>query len=60
MTKVLWGTRPDAPDWDESILTENEALFLDAIRWAEAQGFRNIRISSIENEMPDFVGTLKI
>jgi hypothetical protein len=60
MAKVLWGTKPGAPDWDESILTETEALIPDAMKWAEEQGFRNIRIQNIEVTPPDFTGTINI
>ena len=57
---VLWATKIGEPDWNEQIITENASQIEDAKKWALANGFDRLRVSTIDNSKPDFTKGFKI
>lgn len=58
--QVLWGTKIGEPDWAEEIITEDPTQIEKAKKWAEANGYDRLRISTINmNEKPDFTKAIK-
>ena len=60
---IIFGTKNNAPHWDESIITTttNNEHKRNAMEWARANGFINVRVLEFENgDKPDFIGTLNI
>lgn len=58
--KILWAVRNNAPEWAEEIITTNDAVIPDAMKWATANGFGHFRISEVDDnpEKPDFINTI--
>lgn len=62
-TYVLWGRKPEEPEWMEDMIIEtNDPVKLnDAKIEATKQGFVGLRVLTMEGfEKPDFAGTLNI
>lgn len=58
-TKVLWGRKPDYPEWQEDIITERAEAIEAAREWAITQGYTHFRVSVIDDaQAPDFVATI--
>lgn len=58
-TKILWGTRKGAEDWQEELITEQEDKIPAAKVWALANGFDRFRISEFDDQdKPNFISTL--
>lgn len=53
--KILFGVRKGNEDWQEELITENEARIEDAKKWAAANGFDRFRIAVVDlSAPPDF------
>jgi len=60
-TKILWGTRKGAPDWDEELITEQADRIPEAMNWAKENGFDRFRIAIIDLDTPiDFSETINV
>lgn len=57
-SKILWGTRKGAEDWQEELITDCEERIPAASAWAKANGFDRLRISTDDGSPPDFTQVL--
>jgi hypothetical protein len=57
--EILWATKIGEPDYNEQLITENPEHIENAKKWALANGFDRIRVSSIDNSNPDFTKGFK-
>ncbi len=57
--KVLWGVKKGNPDWDEVLLTTREEYIEFAKKLGERDGYDRFRVAEIEDNPPDFAGTVK-
>ncbi len=58
-TKVLWGTRKGAEEWQEELITDNPEHLESARAWAIANGFDRLRVSVFNpHDKPDFTKVL--
>jgi hypothetical protein len=57
--EILWATKIGEPDYNEQLITENPEHIENAKKWALANGFDRIRVSSIDNSKPDFTKGFK-
>ena len=53
--KVAWYRKPEDEEWQEALLTEDEALIPEATKWAEAQGW-TVRVADIALTVPPQFG----
>ena len=57
--KILFGVKTGEADWQEQLITEDEARITAASVWAKQNGFDRLRVATIiDGEIPDFVGTI--
>lgn len=57
--KILFGVKVGEPDWAEQIITEQEDKIPHAREWAIKNGFDRLRVAEIDDNPPDFAGTVK-
>lgn len=58
--KILFGVKVGEPDWAEQLITEQEEQIPAARKWAGENGFDRFRIAEIDDNPPDFAGTVKL
>ena len=59
--KILWAVKVGDEDWNEQIITENEADIEQASKWALANGFHKLRVAEVDlAQPPDFTSTINV
>lgn len=57
--KILFAVKLGDEDWQEQLVTEQEAQIEAASQWARAHGFDRLRVADIDlTTKPDFTATL--
>lgn len=56
--KILFAVRIGNEDWQEELITEDQARIPAASKWAKANGFNRIRVAVIQPGKPDFAKAL--
>ena len=54
MTLILFAVKVGDEDWQEQLITEQEAKIEAASEWALANGFDRLRMADIQDGPPDF------
>jgi len=52
--KILFAVKVGDEDWQEQLITENEAAIEPASKWALVNGFDRLRVAEIGDDVPDF------
>lgn len=58
--KMLWAVKKGDEDWQEQIITTDEARIPAAKEWAKQNGFDRFRVSEYQDgDVPDFTKAVK-
>jgi hypothetical protein len=58
--RILFAVRKENEDWQEELITEDEAKIDAASVWARENGFDRLRVAEIEDGKPDFGKTVRL
>ncbi len=59
---ILWGRKPNDPDWKDDIITEtvHQYRLQNLIKWAKDSGYIGLRIMVFNNNTGEFVKQYKV